>query len=41
MPTSDFEFLDCFVALVVDFDFDGDRFAVEIELWSEMRPVRG
>lgn len=31
-PTSDFEFLHCFVALVVDFDFDWNRFSVEVEL---------
>lgn len=35
VPTSDFEFLDGFVALVVDFDFDWDWFAMEVELWSK------
>lgn len=34
-PTSDFELLDRFVALIVDFDVDGDGLAVEIELQSE------
>ena len=34
-PTSDFDFLDRFVALVVDFDFDWDGFTVEVELLSK------
>lgn len=37
VPTGDFELLDRFVALVLDIDFDGDGFSVEVELWSKMR----
>lgn len=37
VPTGDFELLDRFVALVLDIDFDGDAFSVEVELWSKMR----
>lgn len=31
-PTSNFDFLDCFIALVVDFDFNWDGFTVKVEL---------
>lgn len=40
VPTSDFEFLDCFVALIVDFDFDRDWFAMQVELWSKPQKKR-
>lgn len=39
MRTGDFELLDCFVALIFNFDFDWDCLPVEIELQSRTRQV--
>lgn len=39
MLTGDFELLDCFVALVIDFDFDWDCLPMEIELQIRTRQV--
>lgn len=36
MLTGDFELLDCFVALILDFDFDRDCLPVEIELQTRI-----
>lgn len=38
-PTEDPDFLDCFVALIVDFDFDWDFFAVKVELWPKQGDI--
>lgn len=39
MLTGDFELLDCFVALILDFDFDWDCLPVEIELQTRIRQL--
>lgn len=37
--TGDFDLLDCFVALICDFDFDWDCLPVEIELETRTRQL--
>lgn len=39
MLTGDFELLDCFVALIFDFDFDWNCLSMEIELHSRTQQV--
>lgn len=39
VPTTDFNFLDCFVALVFDFDIDWDRFTMKVELRQNRREI--